>query len=790
MSTQIASIKKRHVGGWLVASVVLGTPLGIGLAWLAHHFWANDFTFGTFLVAYLKLRIHEFASFIYPTQGPAIREVLSEFSGWLKIFHGSILIGWATAGWLSRSQLAERDSAIYLRGAKLLDQNGVVAFARDTAPQGVGRMEKLHAKRNPEKRDVDFIPGEKFDDGKWQTHVNLLGGTGAGKTTIMLNWLHQIVRLGSDRLLIVDVKSDFITFWKNVYILDPSDSRTLYWDIARDIRTGPEADSFAAMMVPSGTGADAVWGEAARNVVAGLIIKLQKTKPQAWTWGDLSSELRRDGEDIRSDLGRYAPAKLNSMPEADATESGVLFNIAAKPLAAIDGIAEAYALLEISPTLDKRKFSFRDWAGQDKPRHRKIILRMNGRAKTQAEGFITAALDYVSRLMTSPELKENSPIRTWIFFDEFAQVPKIDSLQAILALGRGRNFRLITGTQERSQITHTYGEAAGSIYTTGPGISIIGRLTGPAAEDAAKFLGSQDIAKPSHSTSASVSGHSSSLSYQESSRQLIHPAELGKLGVSGPGVKAYAKVGDKVYLLRWPFPSKVEARAKEAPWTHLKGAFPFLSKIFHGAEAEGCKVNDIFSRLNRTNATLDPLEKFSGNDIYNLLFLRGLPAATATAFPQWPAFLAEFGSLTVEQAITKGKEKFPPSAMERARDERMAAEAAQAAKRQQDSEKKKELKSQMEADALADLNARQKKRIEEAEKIAAAKAMAEDEAKRRADAAWNSDDLDASDLDDADGFEEGEQAPCGVEVERNAGRLRSHDMLRGKNSANGMGEQP
>jgi hypothetical protein len=646
---EIASIKKRRSAPWLAASLLVGTGVGLLASMPIHSLgWSGDFSFAAFADAYLKMRANDINHFLFPTQGPAAREALSAFPWWMGTFHTLVVAGWIGAGWFLRGMLAKRDDTTFIRGGLLFDENGQEVFARDTAP-------KTKGKPTTDERDVEFLPGIPFDDDKWKTHVVMLGQTGAGKTTVFLNWLQQIVRKKRDRLLLVDIKSDFITFWKHLSILDPADSRTLYWDIASDIRTGPEADSFAAMMVPVGKG-DAVWPKAARLVVAGMIAKLQATKPMRWTWGDLAAELKRPGPEIRSDLATFAPEKMNAMPEAAVTQAGVEFNIASEPLDIINGIAAAYALLERSGDLSTRKFSFREWAGNDDPKHRKIILRRNGRTKTQSDAFIAAALDYLSNLVGSPELKDKSPTRTWVFFDEFAQVPKIDSLQAILAVGRSRNFRLILGTQEKSQITNKYGAEGGSIYTTGPGISITGRLVGPAADDASKFLGSQEVATPTVSTNAGISGTSSSHSYQEKTRALVHSAELGTVGADEKGVTAYAKIGDRVYLLRWPFPTVGEARPKERPWTHLKGGYALLARVFNEARAAGFgTIRTAMECVFKANESLKESERFTVADFANMLVLHGLGENVVKTYRTWPELMRQIGDMPINEALKHGK---------------------------------------------------------------------------------------------------------------------------------------
>lgn len=637
---QIASIKRRRTFPWLALSVVCGTVAGVLVAALLHRlFWSADFAFGDFASVYLKMTANGFNPILFPTQGPQAREALSAFPWWMGTFHTLIVAGWIGVGWLARGMLAPRDDTRFIRGNVLHEYGGNEAFARATAPKG---------KDKDADNGVEFIPGHPFDNVIWMSHTSIFAGTGWGKTVAMNGWLNQIAKRKQDKLLLIDVKSDYITIFKQFYILDPLDSRTLYLDIAADLQTEPEAESFADGIVPNDKGGDAVWTMAARLVVAGMAIKLIATNPMRWTWGALYRELIRDADAIRADLKQFAPEKYHALPEAAATQSGVMFNIAGGPLRVISAIAKAYALLEVSSDFESRKFSLRDWATNDDAKFKKIIMRLNGRTKTQSEAFIVAAVGFYAKLIVSPEFKDKPTVRTWLFLDEFAQLPKMPELQAVPAVGRSRKTPMVYGTQLISQVIDTYGEAGAKTYTELPRITVFGYLAGSDAEKAAKFLGSQDISKPSHTTSSGASGASASSSNQETSRLLVHPAQFASLR---PG-QAFAKVGGEVYLIQLPFIDLPAVRAKEMLWTHLKGGYKLLDRVFEEARHSHTTVRSVMACVERANASLNEKQRLTVADFGNMLVIKGLSDSVIKTCKTWPAFIEKWGKSPLERLLT------------------------------------------------------------------------------------------------------------------------------------------
>ncbi len=638
---EIASIKKRRITPWLAASVMCGAVAGALASVPVHSIgWSGDFSFGEFVNAYLKMRANGLVPFLLPESGPKARESLAAFPGWMGTFHSLIAAGCAGCGWLLRDMLAPRDDTIYIRGARLHDHKGNKAFAKATAP-----------KDKEAERGVDFIPGLPFDQVRWFSHIAIYGGTGWGKSVVIRNWLNQIVKRKRDKLLMLAVKSEDIGRYPFA-ILDPMDSRSLYWDIAADNISEAEADNFADFIVVRGNGQDAeVWAKAEKLCTAGMMVKLQTIKPLRWTWGDLCRELIRSPEEIRADLKEYAPAKLNAMPEAAQTQSGVLFNMAGGSLSVIAAIANAYALLERSADFESRKFSFRDWAENENPRHGKIVLRMNGSMRTQSEAFIVAAIGFYTQLIISPNMSELPSVWTWLFLDEFAQIPKMKHLQTVPAVGRGRRIAMIYGTQLMSQVIDTYGESGSKTYTEIPQTTVFGYLSASDADKAVKFLGSQDISKPTQTTSSSVSGTSSSVSNQETTRTIVHADEFSSLK-AGLG---FVKVGSDVFKVQFPYAHEPKNfRPKFVRWTHTKAGYKFVEKAFREARKALVTVREVMGVVRRANQSLDEKYRLTGRDLMNILVMHGMHDGVARTYRTWEMLMEKIGHQPLDAVLSVG----------------------------------------------------------------------------------------------------------------------------------------
>lgn len=148
-------------------------------------------------------------------------------------------------------------------------------------------------------------------------HMLLVGGTGAGKTTILQGILDGALKLG-DRVLALDVKGDMTARWPldEFVLLSTDDKRCARWDIGRDIRTADDAMEFAMELIPETS--DPSWSAGARRVLAALVQVLQAKASvrRVVSWLTLSFPRR-----LRKIPRRSGSSSMNSRRSAAAPPS-------------------------------------------------------------------------------------------------------------------------------------------------------------------------------------------------------------------------------------------------------------------------------------------------------------------------------------------------------------------------------------------------------------------------------------------------------------------------------------
>jgi hypothetical protein len=82
-------------------------------------------------------------------------------------------------------------------------------------------------------------------------HIQIIADTGAGKTTIIMQYLRQI-RARGDAAIVYDPAMEFIKRFydesRHDVILNPLDKRCPYWGPCEELRSGSEADALAASL--------------------------------------------------------------------------------------------------------------------------------------------------------------------------------------------------------------------------------------------------------------------------------------------------------------------------------------------------------------------------------------------------------------------------------------------------------------------------------------------------------------------------------------------------------------
>ncbi len=165
-------------------------------------------------------------------------------------------------------------------------------------------------------------------------------------------------------------------------------------------------------------------------------------------------------------------------------------------------------------------------------------------------------LGLLASAVGSPTLAESRDRRTWLFLDEFPQLPAIKQFPTFLELGRSKGVTVVIGAQDIAQIRAAYGPDQAKSWFGMVGTKIITRInTSDAAEDISRLIGEQEVERPVRSATRSGGRLSVTESTHRETRRVVTASELAsRLGPTERGVKVlFIGLKDAVYELELPY---------------------------------------------------------------------------------------------------------------------------------------------------------------------------------------------------------------------------------------------
>ncbi|SHN40529.1 Type IV secretory pathway, VirD4 component, TraG/TraD family ATPase [Duganella sacchari] len=461
--------------------------------------------------------------------------------------------GLVPLGWAAWKYLRPRDGLIYLRGARRY--SGKVA------------VDKLKAKLSPAvKRQPDhaIAPDIFYPKNLWTRHMLVVAGTGAGKSTVLRPLVQTIVK-HDEQMLLFDPKGEFTRAFEKPILIAPWDERGWAWDIGGDMRNIGFARRFAAALILQGT--DPMWANAARQLVVGSLLYLQRKYGIYWGWRQIADTLALPQPSLLKIMSRHFPEAVRAVERASVTTQGVLINLTAFCSPIFD-LADAWG-----DTPADRRVSFFDWIKNPELAPRQIILQGNGAYPEITKGYVEGIFSVISGMVSSVELEDSPDRKVWIICEELPQMGKIP-IRPLFELGRSRGLRCIAVCQDLAQLEEVHGAQTVKSLVSMSGSILIGQVSqGDTAETLAKALGAREVERRNISTSFG-SGRSQSVSYARETIPLYTAAELGsRLGYDEDrkGVRFALALEGNIYELFWPtFPMK-DARAAHIPSAWANG---------------------------------------------------------------------------------------------------------------------------------------------------------------------------------------------------------------------------
>jgi hypothetical protein len=305
-------------------------------------------------------------------------------------------------------------------------------------------------------------------------HVQIIGDTGAGKTTIMLQILRQIKHRG-DSAIIYDPAREYVQRFYNPndgdVILNPLDKRCPYWGPAEELRRRSEAKALAlSLFQPPQDRRGEFFIESPQKIFAFLM-----------AYGPTPEELVKwmsNPEEIDRRLKGTEHAQLIK-PDAPQQRAGVLGSLGL--------VADSLRLLPKKGE-GNGEWSATEWA---ETRRGWIFITSLPAEREALRPLQSLWIDFlVLRLLNEP--KEGQK-RAWFMIDELASLQKLPQLHTAITENRKSRNPVVLGFQGKAQLEYLYGHLA-EVMLSQPATSIWLKTKEPnAGEWVSKSIGKIEV---------------------------------------------------------------------------------------------------------------------------------------------------------------------------------------------------------------------------------------------------------------------------------------------------------
>jgi type IV secretory pathway TraG/TraD family ATPase VirD4 len=359
-------------------------------------------------------------------------------------------------------------------------------------------------------------------------HFEIIGDTGSGKTTIIMQMLRQIQSRGHSAIL-YDPACEFIERFYDAHrgdiVLNPLDRRCPYWGPSEELVRRAEARTVAASLFQSTNDKKGEFFiESPQKIFAHLLLELPSPQ-QLVQWMSHPEEIDH----------RVKNTELASLidPSAPHQRSGVLGSLSL--------IADSFRLLP-KKTDAKTEWTARDWS---KNRQGWIFITSQPAEREALRPLHSLWIDMlVLRLLSAPT-PEQHPV--WFVLDELASLQKLPQLHTAITENRKSRNPIVLGFQGKAQLEVIYGHLA-EVMLSQPATKIFLKTTEPnAAEWVSRAIGKVEIERMKETHfDGSRDGRNFSLDRQ--TEPLVLDSEISGL----ENLNAYLKHGN--YVTRFSFP--------------------------------------------------------------------------------------------------------------------------------------------------------------------------------------------------------------------------------------------
>lgn len=415
---------------------------------------------------------------------------------------------------------------------------------------------------------VEILPGVAISRDQLLKSILVMGAQGGGKTVFINQLLLKLIELNHKLVVFDPVKSDYsrwVPMSAGLCLISSTDARSLHWWLGYDLIDEADAAAFAEGLVAESS--DPLWSNAARLILVGIIVHLQKTFGTNWSWPELSDCLCLTMEDLHKLLkDDYPPAATFADPESKTSQS-MEKNLKAFT-ANITRLAYTWSKIDT-----KKRFSFKQWLDNDNTKHRRIIIQMNQRDGALGAAISRAIISYSTNHIASLEFSESKTRMIGWFLDEVPQFRKLESLIKLNEIGRSKGVYTLVGFQDSSQISQIYDKEELQKWSALFGIRVFPQVVGSESQRwVCDQVGDREVQYRTKSVSGTGSNGvnvSASLTQPQTIPVLL-PAELELFGKRKDGIEAlFLGLGKDALALKIPFPQITNIRPPHVSWPQI-----------------------------------------------------------------------------------------------------------------------------------------------------------------------------------------------------------------------------
>jgi type IV secretory pathway TraG/TraD family ATPase VirD4 len=306
-------------------------------------------------------------------------------------------------------------------------------------------------------------------------HIELMGDTGAGKTTLIMQILRQIQNRGH-AAIVYDPACEFIQRFydqkRGDLVLNPLDERCPYWGPSEELRRKAEAKAIAASLYqPTSDKKGEFFTETPQKIFAHLLT--YGPNPQQlvqWLSNPAEIDQRVRGTEMEAMIAKGAQQQRNGV------------------LASLGLVADSLRMLPTKEQAKNKTWSATEWAVERKGW---LFITSSATEREALRPLHSLWIDLlVMRLLTAPQ-ENQTPV--WFVLDELASLQRLPQLHTAITENRKSKNPLVLGFQGKAQLEVIYGHLA-EVMLSQPATKIFLKTTEPkAAEWVSNAIGKIEI---------------------------------------------------------------------------------------------------------------------------------------------------------------------------------------------------------------------------------------------------------------------------------------------------------